>query len=46
MRVGTTILVLYTLGLLVSDIQGHGNRVMDDETYDVIVKANPVKPLI
>lgn len=30
---------VYTLGLLVSDIQGHGNRVMDDETYDVIVKA-------
>ncbi len=36
---GITILVLYTLGLLVSDIQGHGNRVMDDETYDVIVKV-------
>ena len=36
MRPGITIfLVLYTLALWVTSVQGHGNRVMDDETYDV-----------
>ena len=39
MKLGMTILVLFTLALLVTDIQGHGSREMDDETYDVIVKA-------
>ena len=39
MRLLNCILVLYTLGLLVSDVQGHGNKMMDDETYDVIIKA-------
>ena len=34
-----TILVLFTLALLVTDIQGHESREMDDETYDVIVKT-------
>jgi hypothetical protein len=39
MKLGMTILVLFTLALLVTDIQGHGSREMDDETYDVIVKT-------
>jgi septin family protein len=39
MKLGMTILVLFKLALLVTDIQGHGSREMDDETYDVIVKA-------
>ena len=39
MKLGMTILVLFILALLVTDIQGHGSREMDDETHDVIVKA-------